>query len=64
MTWGHEKNKQWKNARTYMQDICVCGHDEDEHNLGFFTSKRPCKVGGCACAHYKYERRERRFKTG
>jgi hypothetical protein len=47
---------------TYTMPICQCGHDEDEHNLGFFTSTRPCKVGGCSCTDYRYSHKETRVR--
>lgn len=57
------KRRTYRDDKTYMQDICVCGHDENNHSLGFFTGKRQCSVQGCDCKHYQYARRERRFKA-
>jgi beta-mannanase len=62
MTWGHEKNKQWKKARTHIVVVCVCGDDRSDHGINLFTGKRACKQ--CHECHDFYPgREERRFKT-
>lgn len=45
-----------RRRREILRHLCVCGHVEDGHNLGFFVNGRKCMVIGCPCPDYKYER--------
>jgi hypothetical protein len=46
-------------THTHSQDVCVCGHDHDEHKAAFFLG-RPCEVKGCDCENFEFARSERR----